>query len=213
MKKAQQRVVFFDLDGTLHKQDLFGSYLRYCLVRQPLNLLPLLLLIPLIAGGLLVCGRASRWPVSLLLWSVTVGHSEAFLQRQQQAFCRWFRPRVIPFPDVHRRLNHYLQATDTSVWLITGSPVTLVESVYHQSSFLPAVNIIGSQMRRSLGGRVLTLRCIGKEKVRQLERQLGSPLRLYSGYSDSRQDNPLMACCSHRWRVTARGEIEPLGEG
>ncbi|STL19639.1 HAD hydrolase YfhB [Escherichia coli] len=30
---------FFDLDGTLHQQDMFGSFLRYLLRRQPLNAL------------------------------------------------------------------------------------------------------------------------------------------------------------------------------
>ncbi len=44
-----------------------------------------------------------------------------------------------------------------------------------------------------MGGWVLPLRCLGPEKVVQLEQRLGSPLKLYSGYSDSKQDNPLLA--------------------
>ncbi|MFU1833609.1 hypothetical protein ACM6O8_28380, partial [Klebsiella pneumoniae] len=31
--------MFFDLDGTLHQQDMFGSFLRYLLRHLPLNLL------------------------------------------------------------------------------------------------------------------------------------------------------------------------------
>jgi phosphatidylglycerophosphatase C len=46
-------------------------------------------------------------------------------------------------------------------------------------------------------------------KVTQLERQIGAPLSLYSGYSDSKQDNPLLFC-QHRWRVTPRGELQQL---
>ncbi|ELO02759.1 hypothetical protein SEEE1831_04651, partial [Salmonella enterica subsp. enterica serovar Enteritidis str. 13183-1] len=38
----------------------------------------------------------------------------------------------------------------------------------------------------------------GHEKVAQLERKIGTPLRLYSGYSDSKQDNPLLYFCQHR---------------
>ena len=56
-----RRVVFFDLDGTLHQEDMFGSFLRFLLRRLPLNLLlviPVLppiglaLLLAVIAGGL-----------------------------------------------------------------------------------------------------------------------------------------------------------------
>ena len=38
----------------------------------------------------------------------------------------------------------------------------------------------------------MTLRCLGAQKVVQLEQRLGAPLKLYSGYSDSKQDNPLL---------------------
>ena len=34
------------------------------------------------------------------------------------------------------------------------------------------------------------------KKVTQLEQKIGAPLRLYSGYSDSEQDNPLLSFAS-----------------
>ena len=77
MATHERRVVFFDLDGTLHQQDMFGSFLRYLLRRQPLNALLVLPLLPIIAIALLIKGRAARWPMSLLLWGCTFGHSEA----------------------------------------------------------------------------------------------------------------------------------------
>ncbi|STE91067.1 HAD hydrolase YfhB [Escherichia coli] len=49
MATHERRVVFFDLDGTLHQQDMFGSFLRYLLRRQPLNALLVLPLLPIIA--------------------------------------------------------------------------------------------------------------------------------------------------------------------
>lgn len=51
---SERRVVFFDLDGTLHQQDMFGSFLRYLLRRQPLNALLVLPLLPIIAIALLI---------------------------------------------------------------------------------------------------------------------------------------------------------------
>ncbi|EJU0585196.1 phosphatidylglycerophosphatase C, partial [Escherichia coli] len=52
MATHERRVVFFDLDGTLHQQDMFGSFLRYLLRRQPLNALLVLPLLPIIAIAL-----------------------------------------------------------------------------------------------------------------------------------------------------------------
>lgn len=81
MNSSTRRVVFFDLDGTLHQQDMFGSFLRYALRHQPLNALLLLPLLPVIAAGLMLYGRAARWPMSLLLWASTFGRSEQQLKR------------------------------------------------------------------------------------------------------------------------------------
>ncbi|HAK35337.1 MAG TPA: acid phosphatase AphA [Pantoea sp.] len=209
-KGTQRRVVFFDLDGTLHQQDMFGTFMRYLLWRQPLNLLLVVPLLPVVGLGLLIKGRAARWPMSLLLWSITFGRSERTLLRREAAFAQWFRQRVTAFPVVQQRLTDYLGSDDADVWLITGSPQPLVEQVYFDSAFLPRVKLIASQMRRGFGGRVLAMRCLGHEKVVQLEEQIGTPLQLYSGYSDSKQDNPLLFFCQHRWRVTPRGELQQL---
>ncbi|MCW0310325.1 Phosphatidylglycerophosphatase C [Pantoea ananatis] len=206
----QRRVVFFDLDGTLHQQDMFGTFMRYLLRRRPLNLLLVVPLLPVVGAGLLFKGRAARWPMSLLLWSITFGRSEATLLQLEAEFAQWFRQRVKAFPVVQKRLSEYLSSDDADVWLITGSPQSLVEQVYYDSAFLPRVKLIASQMQPGLGGRILKMRCLGHEKVVQLEEQIGTPLQLYSGYSDSKQDNPLLFFCQHRWRVTPCGELQQL---
>lgn len=210
MATSERRIVFFDLDGTLHQQDMFGTFLRYVLRHHPLNALLVLPLLPVIGVALLVKGRAARWPMSLLLWGCTFGHSETHLKRLEQKFATWFRGHVTAFPVVQERLTNYLLASDADIWLITGSPQQLVEQVYFDTPWLPRVNIIASQIERRYGGWVLTLRCLGHEKVAQLERKIGTPLRLYSGYSDSKQDNPLLYFCQHRWRVTPRGQLQQL---
>lgn len=208
--KRSPRVVFFDLDGTLHQEDMFGSFLRFLLRRLPLNSVLVIPLLPVIILGLALQGRAVRWPMSWLLWAITFGRSEAHLNSLEKQFVSDFRRQVTPFPEVQARLTTYLQDTDAQVWLVTGSPERLVEQVYHDSPFLPGVRLMGSQMTRRYGGWVLTLRCLGREKVIQMERQLGAPLKLYSGYSDSKQDNPLLYFCEHRWRVTPNGSLQQL---
>ncbi|WP_413737480.1 phosphatidylglycerophosphatase C [Sodalis sp. RH21] len=205
-----QRIIFFDLDGTLHQQDMFGCFLRYLLRHLPLNVILVLPLLPVVGIGLLAKGRSARWPMSLLLWAMTFGHSEARLNQLQADFVVWFRLRVTGFPVVLQRLNEYLASQDAQVWLITGSPEPLVQGVYADALFLPRVKLIGSRMKRRHGGWVLTLRCLGHEKVAQLERELGTPLKLFSGYSDSQHDSPLLYFCEHRWRVTRDGELKSL---
>ncbi|QJW54163.1 Phosphatidylglycerophosphatase C [Serratia plymuthica] len=205
-----RRVVFFDLDGTLHQEDMFGSFLRFLLRHLPLNLLLVVPLLPVVGLAMLMMGRAARWPMSVLLWSITFGRSEARLKTLEQQFVSYFRNKVTAFPVVQMRLRQYLDVHDAQVWLITGSPERLVEQVYRDSAFLSRVRLVGSRIVRSYGGWVLTMRCLGVQKVMQLEQRLGAPLRLYSGYSDSKQDNPLLYFCEHRWRVSKLGELQQL---
>lgn len=108
--------------------------MRYILRHQPLNTLLVLPLLPVIAAGLMLYGRAARWPMSLLLWASTFGRSEHHLKRTEADFVRWFRQHVTAFPVVQSRLNHYLSSTDADVWLITGSPQSLVEQVYFDTA-------------------------------------------------------------------------------
>ncbi|MBB1201920.1 acid phosphatase AphA [Enterobacteriaceae bacterium 89] len=210
MVSHSRRVIFFDLDGTLHQQDMFGSFIRFFLRQHPLNALLVLPVLPIVGAALLAKGRAARWPMSLLLWSATFGHSEASQKATEAKFVQWFRAHVTAFPAVHERLTEYLASDDADVWLITGSPEQLVKQVYFDTPWLPRVNLIASQTERYNGGWTLKLRCLGHEKVAQLEKKIGTPLRLWSGYSDSNQDNPLLYFCQHRWRVTPKGGLQQL---
>ncbi len=92
MQHTERRVVFFDLDGTLHQQDMFGSFLRYLLRHLPLNLLLVVAMGPVILAGLAVSGRAARWPMSLLLWATTFGRREAVLEAAGSGVCRLVSP-------------------------------------------------------------------------------------------------------------------------
>ncbi|MGU7802344.1 phosphatidylglycerophosphatase C, partial [Escherichia coli] len=97
-------------------------------------------------------GRAARWPMSLLLWAATCGRRESHLKRLEAEFVSWFRQQVTAFPVVQGRLNDYLTSTDADVWLITGSPQSLVEQVYADTLWLPRVKLIASRMSRRRGG-------------------------------------------------------------
>ncbi len=204
------RQIFFDLDGTLHQQDLFGSFIRYLIKKLPVNAALALCLVPPWFIGVCILGRNDRRPMSLLLWALTVGHKETMLKTLEKQFIDDFKDIVTPFPVVQERLAEYLGATDTQIWLVTGSPETLVTGVYQHSFFLPKVKLVGSLIQRRYGGWILARRCLGEEKVRQLEARLDMPLHLFSGYSDSIQDDPVLRFCERRWRVSFDGHLREL---
>ncbi|VFP86742.1 Phosphatidylglycerophosphatase C [Candidatus Erwinia haradaeae] len=203
----RRRIIFFDLDGTLHQEDIFRSFIYWLLWHHYFNILLLLVVLPLIGLGLAINGRASCWPISLLLWSMTVGHSESLLIQREEEFTNWFLQRQTPHVKIHQRVIEHLRCIDTDIWLITGSPQALVERIYHNVDFFPHVQLIASQMVRSYGGRVLSMRCVGREKVAQLTERIGQPLQLESGYSDSVLDDPLLLFCQNRFRVTPSGDF------
>ena len=201
------RRVFFDLDGTLHRDDLFGCFLFWLVRHLPLNMPLALILLPVVASGLLICGRASRWPVSLLLWGMTLGRSHGRLQQLERDFADDFRQRMTPFPHVQAQLENWLQENDAEIWLITGSPEHLVRLVYADVPWFSSVRLIGSLMAPGKGGLLMTRRCLGQEKVAQLAQRIGTPLVLHSGYSDSDQDNPVLQHCQYRWRISREGTL------
>ena len=208
--KLSRHLVFFDLDGTIHRQDMFGSFLLWLLLRHPVNLLITVLLLPIIGVWFLVEGFTACNPMSLLLWSCTVGISESRFKKSEHKFSEWFRSKVTVFPKVQKELYSYLSSPYYSVWLITGSPQFLVEKVYRDSPWIFKVNLIASQIQRRCGGWVLNSRCLGKEKVIQLKKKIGDSLYLYSGYSDSFRDTPLLQLCQQRWRVNRKGDLQKM---
>lgn len=210
MNLINKRIIFFDLDGTLHQQDMFRWFFYYLFKSLPINILILLPILPITCIIFFIKGYSSHWPISIMLWGITFGHSEVKLQNLKKRFAIWFRQYLKPFPVVNMRLEEYLHSQDTEVWIITGSPEIIVKEVYYNSNFLSKVHLIGSRISRKYGGWILTLRCLGDEKVTQLQKEIGSPLVLYSGYSDSIRDDSILNYCKYKWRVNKMGQIKQI---
>ncbi len=79
------------------------------------------------------------------------------LKRLEAEFvARWFRHwRVTAFPVIHARLTAYLTSTDADVWLITGSPQSLVEQVYRDTLSVAAGESDSQPHRAPLGRLVV----------------------------------------------------------
>ncbi|BAP58549.1 haloacid dehalogenase-like hydrolase [Candidatus Tachikawaea gelatinosa] len=204
----KKKLIFFDLDGTLHKQDMFRLFIFYLLIYRFWSILLVFIISPIIILTLLFSKKTARQPISLLLWAITFGCSKKRLLKFEQNFSYWFRKRIKPFPLVHNRLIQYLNKKNTAVWIISGSPESLIKKVYYDAKFFNKINLIGSKIEPFFFGYILTSRCIGLEKVSQLEKKIGKPLSLYSGYSDSKNDKPLLFYCKYKWKVTRNGNIK-----
>lgn len=197
--------VFFDMDGTLHGGDLFKDYLRHLARTRPLRLA---LTWPLVVTALLcyLLRPHGRRSLGFLLWTLTLGLSEAALQRGTQRCLSAFWMRGERHPAVWAALERHLTRGDR-VWFISGSPECLLRGLYPRLGDDPRVRIIGSRMAPFLGGQVLAMRCISLEKARQLDLRAQREVTFCAGYSDSAQDMPLLRRCRRAYKVERAGCI------
>lgn len=83
----------------------------------------------------------------------------------EASFIIWFRATATPFPWVQQRLDSYSEPPGCRRLVdYRFAAQTLVERAYADAPWMPRVNLIGSQMHRGFGGRVLSVRCLGREK-------------------------------------------------
>lgn len=198
--------VFFDLDDTLHKGDLFRSYLLFLAKR---NAVRMILLSPLVMPaliGYLICPDR-RWSVSSILWILTVLTRNSSLYKHDAEFSRDFSQRMRRHSEPYEELLRHLERGN-HVYLVSGSPEPLVRMVYGDLLARTNVTLIGSRFARFLGGRVLQVRCVLDEKVRQIHLRLGHELKFKAGYSDSKKDGPVLGLCAEKYRVNSGGTIE-----
>ncbi|RRU15098.1 haloacid dehalogenase-like hydrolase [Stenotrophomonas sp. 278] len=198
--------VFFDLDDTLHEGDLFRSYLLFLAKKSVLRLVLLLpLVVPALVGYLICPDR--RWSVSFILWILTVLTRERSLLDLDAEFSCEFSRGMRRYSEPYGELCRYIEC-GTHVYVVSGSPESLVRRVYGDLLVRPEITLIGSRFSRFIGGRVLQVRCVLNEKVRQIQLRSGYELKFKAGYSDSEKDGPVLGLCAEKYRVNSDGMIE-----
>lgn len=183
---AERRVVIFDFDGTLVGRD---SVLDFCFryaASRPWRFLLLALVAPCAAWCWL---RSTRRAASVLLWALTLGTSTrrfvlALRQYSAAVLPRYAHPRLVDEVRTHLQDGAY-------VLLATGSLPTLVRG-FLRTQGLPPLPVAGSRLVRRHGGLVAVTHCVGKTKLRELERRFA--ITAWSQvYTDSWADAPLMS--------------------
>lgn len=199
------KVVFFDIDGTLHQGDMFIDYIKFLTEK---NLLKVVLFLPFILPALALYGLNPdrRWSLNLLLWPLTVFKSRCNLQCLDKEFVSRFKKNIRYIVESHEALSRHLQDGD-SIFLVSGSPEHLVGEVYADIIQRKNVNLIGSKMHRSLGASLLRDRCVCANKPKMVELKMGRAIEFDVGYTDSEKDLPMLNLCKHKYRIGLNGVI------
>jgi phosphatidylglycerophosphatase C len=184
--KATVNVVVFDFDGTLVSRDSFLDFaLAYC-ARRPLRLLLLVTLLPI---ALPLALRSWRRAAAVLVWGLTLGTSTLSFARALQRYARETLPNYAN-DAIFVELSAQIGAGHRVV-VATGSMPLLVRGLLRARK-LPLIPIVGSRLRRRWGGLTTETHCIGKTKVRELQRKLG--ISEWSAvYTDSFADRSLLS--------------------
>jgi phosphatidylglycerophosphatase C len=185
---AQQRVVVFDLDGTLVRGYSFSQFLRVLMLRRPLrgtvSLLSAVVLVPLY-----LVPFTRNLGTAGFIWLATVGLSPEHFDALARdfAFSHAAGPRRIA--TALDRLRSHIQAGDRVI-VATGSADPVASAVCDVLG-LTGVEVIAARLR--YGGRAqwVAESCLGIEKLRRIERA-GVVTPVAYAYSDSWVDIPLL---------------------
>jgi len=183
--QSTAKVVVFDFDGTLVSRDSFlGFAFVYC-ARRPWRLL---FVVALLLISLPIALRSWRRAAAVLVWGLTLGTST---RRFARALHRYARQTLPSYANdaIFDELEAQIQAGHRVV-IATGSLPLLVRGLFRARK-LSLIPIVGSRLRRRWGGLVTETHCIGKTKVRELQRKLGI-VEWSAVYTDSFADRSLL---------------------
>ena len=187
-----RELVLFDFDGTLVRGDCVAGFLRQQLKRRPWRHIAALHFLPLLP--LLGHWRSAWLTASAFSWLLTVGRDDASLQAERAAYVarlgaepeRWLIAPAV------QRLREHLERGDEVV-IVTGAEQGMAELLWSAlAPDLAQLPIVGSSMRRLLGGYVAQRHNVGQRKLRSLQERGWSP-PFAAAYSDSSSDLAMLA--------------------
>ena len=197
--------VFFDIDGTLHKEDIFLEFIK-CSIKE--RLLNFVIFLPIIFISFLIylVNTKGKFGLNLILFFLFLGISESQLGTLTEKFCKSFSLKMTPFDNALKQLEFH-KANGDQVIFISGTPVEFIKQIY--PSFFNTTNfeVIGSITRRNFGSFYLDERCIYKNKKKMLNNRFNAVLNFSYGYSDSLSDLPILTLCDKAYLVDKDGSM------
>lgn len=200
--------IFFDIDGTLHKEDIFLEFIQFSISKRLFNIVlffPLILLFLLIY---LVNNKgvfALNAILFLIFWGAKPNHVECMIDE----FCCLFIQKMTLFKPVFDVLNNHLLNGDNIV-LISGTPMALIEKIYPQFFENKNMTVIASITVKKYFSFYLEDRCIYKNKKVMLNKKFNRDVRFLCGYSDSLSDISILSLCENPYLVDKYGNINKM---
>lgn len=198
--------VFFDIDGTLHREDAFLLFCVHCLRVRAFNALLLLPFLILSALIYLVMPKA-KLGIALFFWLLWLGASTDAFHHAMMTFAKKFLKQHTPHPDVQKQLQMHL-AKGAQIVLITGSPSVLMAHLYPKLSSNSQVTLLGSEFNTKFASLWLAKRAFASEKCTLVDRHFRRQMTFTHGYSDSRHDLPIMQRCQYQHWIDKSGRIQ-----
>lgn len=204
--------VFFDMDGTLHKEDGFVAFLLFTAQKR---LLITIIFLPMILLGLLLftMNSTNKMGLNLLLFALLLGLDEHKLGKLIQNFAQHFCQTATFFDRTQTALHQHL-INGELVFIITGMPTLIAHAIYQKPNIAqrPNVHIIGSTLTTKHLFTQIHERCFGSNKPKMLynyldKKALSIALPLVAGYSDSRADLPMMTLCNKQIWIDKTGNM------
>jgi phosphatidylglycerophosphatase C len=188
MPKAAQKVVAFDLDGTLTTKDTLTQFLIWR-AGYAKAFAKAVLLLPYFVGfslGLVSRGRLKQAALRRFIKGVPA----ETMEMESQRFAKQVMPRLLR-PEGLAALRAHVKAGD-QVFVVTASP----EFVSWAWTFKENVELVATRLEIAAGrmtGRLDGVNCRGLEKIRRLSEHLGEPVVLDVAYGDSAGDAEMLA--------------------
>lgn len=194
-------VIVFDLDETLISNDSTKIWITRSLKDNIFRFSFALLIMP-IAMLLMKTKKYKIIGSSLFLWVATFGLNEEQLLSQIKQFAQQIKLGQIEhlhwYNDGLETLKQHLQEGKTVI-IVTAAPEILARALIQSVDF--SVTVLGTPLKRKLGGWVGYAHCRHIEKVRRLK-LIGITQPWYASYSDDiKEDYPILSHCKYPYLI------------
>jgi phosphatidylglycerophosphatase C len=185
-----QAIAVFDFDYTLTTCDTAARFFGWLLRRAPWKMLlgaPIVLAL----GPLALFSRTRRVPIRFLVWLATFGASHERLRDLAKLHIAELvdRGETLVRQDARGQIQFH-QSQGHLIVVATGALESLADEILVKAGIVN-VTVVGSSLRRFLGGMVVNQHCFGARKITMLQHRGFDPPWAFV-YSDHKADLPLL---------------------
>lgn len=204
------KYIFFDIDGTLHREDIFLEFIKFCISKRLFNLF---ILFPLIflSFTLYLLNPKGKIALNCILFLIFLGINKKNIQNSIDEFCYYIPNKITPFNQVLDILENHLSNGD-KVILISGTPVEFIKKIYPKFFNKKNITVIASITQKKYYSFYLKERCVHTNKKKMLNRFFNKEINFSYGYSDSLTDLPILNLCDKAYIIDKKGSLKKLHE-